>query len=62
MICGYNKCADALHFHHKNPLEKTFELSHKGITLSWEKMKEEASKCLFLCANCHAEIHSKLTF
>ena len=26
LICGYNKCVDALEFHHKNPNEKEFKL------------------------------------
>ena len=25
-ICGYNKCVDALQFHHENPKEKEFKL------------------------------------
>ena len=25
-ICGYNKCIDALEFHHENPNEKEFKL------------------------------------
>lgn len=25
-ICGYNKCIDALEFHHKNPTKKEFKL------------------------------------
>lgn len=57
-ICGYNKCLSALQFHHKNPEEKEFGLSKK--TYSFDKLKEEADKCILLCANCHAEIHNKI--
>lgn len=56
-FCGYNKCIDALEFHHKNPEEKDFGIS-SGETKSWEKIKNELDKCLMLCANCHREIHS----
>ena len=54
-ICGYNKSNNALEFHHINPLEKEFNISHSSAKLS--SLKEEASKCMLLCANCHREIH-----
>lgn len=55
-ICGYDKCLDALHFHHNNKENKITCVSHamyNGI----EKAKEEAKKCELICANCHAELH-----
>jgi hypothetical protein len=55
--CGYNKCVDVLHFHHRNPNEKEFSISGKGITRSWEKVKKELDKCDLLCSNCHGELH-----
>ena len=55
--CGYDKCIDALHFHHKNEKEKKFGLSYSGVTHSWKEYQKEASKCILLCANCHAEEH-----
>lgn len=55
-ICGYDKCIDALEFHHLDPTEKEYGLSN-GDTVSFEKMKEEADKCILVCANCHREIH-----
>ena len=55
--CGYNKCVDALETHHVNPEEKEFSLSLRGMTRSWEKIKEELKKCILVCANCHREIH-----
>lgn len=58
--CGYNRCFDALEFHHQNPKEKEFGISNKGITLSLDKMKKEVDKCILVCANCHREIHSIL--
>ena len=59
-ICNYNKCKDALEFHHINPNEKDFSISEKGITRSWEIIKKELDKCILVCSNCHREIHSKL--
>ncbi len=59
-ICGYAKSIRALTFHHRNPSEKDFGLSDRGLTRSWEKTKNEIKKCVLLCANCHAEVHDGL--
>jgi 5-methylcytosine-specific restriction endonuclease McrA len=61
MICGYNKCIRALTFHHVDPSQKSFGISARGITRSWEKIKDELDKCVLLCANCHAEVHDGIT-
>ena len=56
-ICGYNKCIDALHFHHPNS-NKEF-----GIAATFHSLKDyekEVDKCQLLCSNCHAEEHEKL--
>ena len=58
--CGYDRCIDALEFHHMDPSRKDFSISSKGYTRSWEKVKEELDKCMILCANCHRELHAKL--
>jgi len=58
-ICGYDKCIDALQFHHKDPKEKEFGLAASGETHSWEEFLAESQKCLLICANCHAELHWK---
>ena len=60
-ICWYNKCIDALEFHHKNPNEKEFKIG-SGNTMSWKEYKNEVSKCMLVCSNCHKEIHSKLGY
>ena len=60
-ICGYDKCIDALEFHHENPKEKDFKLG-SGNTMSWKEYKSEAEKCMLVCSNCHKEIHSKLGY
>ena len=60
-ICGYNKCIDALEFHHENPKEKEFKLG-SGNTISWKEYKKEALKCILICSNCHKEIHSEIGY
>ena len=55
--CGYNKCIDALDFHHINPEEKEFSISNKG-NKSIEDLMKEAEKCIILCSNCHREEHA----
>ncbi len=57
-ICGYNTCVAALQFHHLDPKEKEFSLSHDGHARKWETVKQELDKCILVCANCHAEIHN----
>ena len=57
-VCGYERCIEALEFHHLDPTRKDFGISHKGYTRSWEKVKEEVDKCILLCANCHREFHA----
>lgn len=56
-VCGYDRCKRALSFHHKEPSQKDFGLSSRGLTRSWEKTKTEINKCILVCANCHMEIH-----
>jgi hypothetical protein len=58
-VCGYNKCVDALEFHHRDPNTKEFGVAAKGYTRSWDKVKEELDKCDMLCANCHRELHAE---
>ena len=61
-LCGYNKCINALEFHHKDSSQKDFEISKFRLT-SYEKNKEiiekELDKCILVCANCHRELHYK---
>jgi predicted HNH restriction endonuclease len=58
-ICGYEKCKDALVFHHLSPELKQHTISD-GDTRSWERIKTELDKCILLCANCHSEVHANL--
>ena len=55
-ICGYNKCNDALDFHHIDPAIKVHEIKYFSM-MSWEKIENEVKKCVLLCANCHREKH-----
>ncbi len=56
--CGYDKCIEALDFHHINPEEKDFNISDRDIKLDWEDIKKELDKCIVVCSNCHREIHA----
>ena len=58
-ICGYNKCVDALEFHHVDPTEKEIPIGSGNIK-SFEKLKHEVDKCILVCSNCHKELHSKI--
>ncbi len=57
--CDYNKCLDALEFHHTNPNTKDFNISEKRTKFLTEEIKKELDKCILLCSNCHREEHSK---
>lgn len=54
--CGYNKCIQALEFHHLNPEEKDFSFGANS-NRSWIDTRNEIQKCILVCANCHREIH-----
>lgn len=56
--CGYNKCIEALEFHHTDPNKKDFSISNNFKSM--EKMKNEVDKCILLCSNCHREEHVRL--
>jgi transposase-like protein len=61
VLCGYDRCIGALQFHHVDPSEKSFALSHGGLARSLRRAREEARKCVLLCANCHAEVEAGFT-
>lgn len=53
--CGYNKCIQALEFHHHDD-NKEFTIGYL-LKCNLEKLKKEALKCTLLCSNCHREHH-----
>ena len=59
-VCGYDRCSDALEFHHNDLSDKKFGISAKGYTRSWSEVVKELDKCKLICANCHRELHAKL--
>lgn len=57
--CGYDKCIDALEFHHIDPTQKEFSLGQRrGLNI--EALRAELEKCILVCSNCHVEIHYEL--
>jgi hypothetical protein len=56
-VCGYARCSINLHFHHVDPSAKAFEM-HMGVGKSLAAFREEATKCVLVCANCHGEIEA----
>ena len=60
IICGYDKCVSSLDFHHLDP-----SIKEKGIGQmrghNFDRIKEEISKCVVLCKNCHSEVHAGIT-
>jgi len=55
-LCGYNKCAAAMDFHHIG--EKVFSLNTNLFCRHTnQEIADEIAKCILLCANCHREVH-----
>jgi hypothetical protein len=65
--CGYNKCINALIFHHHEKegishYEKKLVEYKKVSDLinscrTWKSIETELKKCTLICLNCHAEAH-----
>lgn len=58
IICGESEpvCID---FHHKDPNEKEFTIGkYRSRSRAW--LREEISKCVCLCSNCHRKVHAGL--
>ena len=58
LLCGFAEYIGALQFHHVDPAAKAFAVSRQGVTRSLAKAREEAQKCVLLCANCHAMVEA----
>ncbi|MCL2419956.1 MAG: helix-turn-helix domain-containing protein [Conexibacteraceae bacterium] len=59
-LCGYDRYLGALQFHHLDPSQKRLGLSYKGSALALNTLRAEATKCVLLCANCHAEVEGEV--
>ncbi len=59
IVCNYDKCIAALHFHHIEPHDKEFGFS-SNMTKPFEVLQIELNKCIIVCSNCHSEIHAGL--
>jgi hypothetical protein len=58
-VCGYDRCLVNMHFHHVDPATKSFGLT-VALGKSLARLREEAAKCILVCANCHGEIEAGL--
>jgi hypothetical protein len=58
-VCGYDlqKNPHPADFHHVDPKEKERGISTL-LTCRWELALQESKKCILICKNCHATIHS----
>lgn len=48
-----------LEFDHRDPKEKKFNIAD-GPNQAFDKLKEEISKCIVLCSNCHRKVHNNI--
>lgn len=62
--CGYNKCYNALDFHHIDKSNKEFSLSNftldkciSNVGDVTQIILDELDKCIVICSNCHRDIH-----
>jgi hypothetical protein len=58
-VCSYDRCVVNLHFHHVDPSQKRFEVN-MALGKSLDAFREEARRCVLVCANCHGEIEAGL--
>jgi transposase-like protein len=58
LLCGFARYIGALQFHHVDPGSKEFSLGRDGVARSLRRAREEARKCVLLCANCHAMVEA----
>ncbi len=56
-LCGYDRHAAALEFHHLDPKAKEFGLAQRGAH-KIDKLRAEVRKCILLCSNCHAGVEA----
>lgn len=62
VVCGYNRCFNALALHHLDPAEKDFALGDaRANPRRWPTLVAELRKCVLVCSVCHAEVHAGIT-
>ena len=60
-ICS-EKHPACLHFHHRDPEQKLFEVCDAvRRSVCWSDLLEEIKKCDVLCSNCHAKLHFEMS-
>jgi transposase-like protein len=59
-VCGYSRSFAALEFHHLDRTQKRMTVSARGFAYALNTLREEAAKCVLLCANCHVEVENGL--
>jgi cytochrome c553 len=59
VVCGYDRAMTNLCLHHVDPSTKSFGVS-MALGRSLAAYREEAEKCVLVCANCHGEIEAGL--
>lgn len=58
-LCTYDRCLEAMTFHHRDPAQKDFAISGAHAR-SWKVIQAELDKCVLLCNRCHTETHAGL--
>lgn len=51
--CGYRGNPAALHFDHRDPMDKQFKIAN-NMERSLQSLLAEIAKCEVRCANCHS--------
>lgn len=59
-ICGYSKCAKSIDCHHIEKKECTISTMFR-LSYSLPRIKRELTKCVFVCKNCHYEVHFNIS-
>lgn len=58
VVCGESEIC-CLDFHHLDPDQKDVDIAIAvNWGYGWERIQEEVSKCVVLCANCHRKVHA----
>lgn len=55
-VCKECGSSDNLHFHHRDPSTKSFNVG-RNFSRNWELVLAEANKCDLLCQTCHVDEH-----